>query len=65
MRPLKRPRPTMLSAYRPMLLSLFESLQRLAADPYGRAREAQAIQNTLIEQITAADDARAGKEICE
>lgn len=46
----------MLSAYHPILLSLFESLQRLAADPYGRAREAQAIQNTLIKQVTAAEE---------
>src|SRR5262245_25750085 len=45
----------MLSAYRPMLLSLFESLHRLRSDPYGRAPDARAIQTTLIEQITAAE----------
>jgi hypothetical protein len=45
----------MLSEYRPILLSLFASLQRLRADPYVRARECWAIQNTLIEQITVAE----------
>jgi hypothetical protein len=45
----------MLSEHRSTLLSLFESLQRLRTDPYGRAREVWAIQNTLIEQISAAE----------
>jgi hypothetical protein len=45
----------MLSEHRTILLSLFDSLQRLRADPYRRAREAWAIQNSLIEQILAAE----------
>jgi hypothetical protein len=45
----------MLTEHRTLLLSLFESLQRLKADPYGRAREGWAIQSALIEQITAAE----------
>jgi hypothetical protein len=45
----------MLSEYRTVLLSLFESLQRVQADPLGRARDAWDIQNTLIEQISAAE----------
>ena len=46
---------TMLTEYRTLLISLFESLQRLKADPYGRAREGMAIQNALFEQIMAAE----------
>jgi hypothetical protein len=45
----------MLTEYCTLLVSLFESLQRLRADPSGRAREGRGIQNTLIEQITAAE----------
>jgi hypothetical protein len=45
----------MLSEHRTILLSLFESLQRLRADPYGRLREVRTIQNTLIGQISAAE----------
>jgi len=45
----------MLTDYRTLLVSLFESLQRLRADPYGRAREGWIIQCTLIAQITAAE----------
>jgi hypothetical protein len=45
----------MLSEHRVLLLSLFESLQRLRAAPYGRTREGRGIQNTLIKQITAAE----------
>jgi hypothetical protein len=46
---------TMLTDYRILLVSLFESLQRLRTDPCGHARDGWAIQSTLIEQITAAE----------
>src|SRR5260370_28534755 len=46
---------TMLTKYRTLLVSLFESLQRVRADPYGRAREGWAIQKILLEQTTAAE----------